>query len=105
MNFASGETKATDHKYMIPMMSEGQTYQLSFKITRVHSGVTDEYNHIVNLPAVTWEAGSSYSFNATISADNVNPDTQLCPIVFNASVEDWGEFGDDIDIPDSEDGE
>lgn len=105
VNFASGETKATDHKYMIPMMSEGQTYQLSFKITRVHSGVTDEYNHIVNLPAVTWEAGSSYSFNATISAANVNPDTQLCPIVFNASVEDWGEFGDDIKIPDSEDGE
>lgn len=101
-DFGNGVRKETDHKYMIPVAGE---YQLSFTIVRNHSGVTDNYTHNVNIPAVEWAAGNSYCFTAAISADNIDPDTQLCPIEFKASVEDWGEFGDDIKIPDSEDGE
>lgn len=93
-DFAGNEKKETDHKYMIPVLSQGQTYTVQFKVTRNHHGVTDEYEHEVTLPTVEWGAGNSYAFVATLEAENIDPDTELCPIQFTATVTPWGEFNE-----------
>lgn len=99
-DYAPGAAKATDHKYMIPATSAGQKYTVTFTVTRTHSGVTDQYNHEVEL-VVTMEPGKSYQFVAELNAQNItggdpdDPDNpQLCPIQFTATVSDWAEFGD-----------
>ncbi len=100
-NYAAGVTKATDHKYMIPATSVGQKYVVTFTVTRHHSGVTDLYNHEVELPVVTMEPGKSYQFVAELNAQNItggdpeDPDNpQLCPIKFTATVSDWDGFNE-----------
>ena len=100
-DFAAPESKATDHKYMIPAISDGQKYTVIFTVTRHHSGVTDEYPHTVELPEITMEQGKSYNFTAELNAQNItggdpdDPDNpQLCPIKFTASVSDWGGFNE-----------
>lgn len=97
--YAENETKETDHKYMIPATSADQKYVVTFVVTRHHSGVTDQYNHEVELPVVAMEQGKSYKFTAELNAQNItggNPDDpdnpQLCPIKFTASVSDWDGF-------------
>lgn len=104
-DYAAGETKATDHKYMIPATSADQKYTVTFTVTRHHSGVTDQYNHEVELPEVTMEPGKSYQFVAELNADNItggDPDDpnnpELCPIQFTAEVSDWDAFTD-TDVP------
>ena len=99
--YAENETKETDHKYMIPATSADQKYVVTFVVTRHHSGVTDQYNHEVEIPAVTMEQGKSYKFTAELNAQNItgvdpdNPDNpQLCPIKFTATVSDWGGFNE-----------
>lgn len=99
--YAENETKETDHKYMIPATSADQKYVVTFLVTRHHSGVTDQYNHEVELPAVTMEQGKSYQFVAELNAQNItggdpdDPDNpQLCPIQFTATVSDWGGFNE-----------
>ena len=100
-DYAPGAAKATDHKYMIPATSADQKYVVTFVVTRHHSGVTDQYNHEVELPAVTMKQGKSYKFTAELNAQNItggdpndpnNP--ELCPIKFTAQVKDWEDFGD-----------
>lgn len=81
----------TAHKYMIPAT---KAYNLTFKVTRVHHGVTDVYNHTVTLPETTMTQGLSYQFVAKFTAENINPDEELCPIQFTATVNPWAEFGD-----------
>ena len=81
----------TAHKYMIPAT---KAYNLTFKVTRVHHGVTDVYNHTVTLPETTMTQGLSYQFVAKFTAENINPDEELCPIQFTAKVNPWAEFGD-----------
>lgn len=100
-DYAAGVTKATDHKYMIPATSADQKYTVTFTVTRNHSGVTDLYNHEVELPVVTMEPGKSYQFVAELNAQNItggDPDDpnnpELCPIKFTAQVKDWEDFGD-----------
>lgn len=100
-DYAENVTKATDHKYMIPATSQDQKYTVTFTVTRNHSGVTDEYIHSVELPAVTMEPGKSYQFVAELNAQNItggDPDDpnnpELCPIKFTAEVKDWEDFGD-----------
>ena len=99
--YTAGVTKATDHKYMIPATSADQKYTVTFTVTRNHSGVTDLYNHEVELPVVTMEPGKSYQFVAELNAQNItggdpdDPDNpQLCPIQFSATVSDWGGFNE-----------
>lgn len=99
--FAAPESKATDHKYMIPAISDGQKYTVTFTVTRHHSGVTDQYEHTVELPEITMEQGKSYNFTAELNAQNItggdpdDPDNpQLCPIKFTATVSDWGGFNE-----------
>ena len=100
-DYAPGAAKATDHKYMIPATSAGQKYTVTFVVTRHHSGVTDQYNHEVEIPAVTMEQGKSYKFTAELNAQNItggdpdDPDNpQLCPIQFTATVSDWDGFNE-----------
>lgn len=100
-DYAENVTKATDHKYMIPATSQDQKYTVTFTVTRNHSGVTDEYIHSVELPAVTMEPGKSYQFVAELNAQNItggDPDDpnnpELCPIKFTAEVDEWDAFGD-----------
>ena len=100
-DYAPGAAKATDHKYMIPATSQDQKYTVTFTVTRKHSGVTDQYNHEVELTAVTMEPGKSYQFVAELNAQNItggdpdDPDNpQLCPIKFTASVSDWDGFNE-----------
>lgn len=92
--FEGNKKRETDHKYMIPVMSEKQTFTVQFKVTRTHHGVTDEYDHEVSLPSVDWVAGNSYAFIAKLDAKNINPDTQLCEIKFTATVDGWEDFND-----------
>ena len=100
-DFAAPESKATDHKYMIPAISDGQKYTVTFTVTRHHSGVTDQYEHTVELPEITMEQGKSYNFTAELNAQNItggdpdDPDNpQLCPIQFTATVSDWDGFNE-----------
>lgn len=88
---AENVKEATAHKYMIPAI---KTYKLSFTVTRVHHGVTDVYNHNVDLQELTFEPGKSYQLTAKFTAENINPDEVLCPIQFTATVNPWAEFGD-----------
>ena len=81
----------TAHKYMIPATKE---YNLTFTVTRVHHGVTDVYNHTVTLPETEMKQGLSYQFVATLTAQNINPDEELCPITFTAEVKGWENFTD-----------
>lgn len=82
--------EATAHKYMIPAI---KTYNLTFTVKREHHGVTDTYNHNVNLQELTFEPGKSYQLTAKFTAENINPDEELCPITFTATVNSWAEFG------------
>ena len=99
--YGENETKETDHKYMIPATSADQKYVVTFVVTRHHSGVTDQYDHEVEIPAVTMKQGMSYKFTAELNAQNItggdpdDPDNpQLCPIQFTATVSDWGGFNE-----------
>lgn len=81
----------TAHKYMIPAT---KAYNLTFKVTRVHHGVTDTYNHTVTLPETEMKQGLSYQFVAKFTAENINPAEVLCPIQFTAKVAKWEDFTD-----------
>lgn len=89
--FAQNASCVTGHKYMIPAT---EAYQVTFKVTRIHNGVTDEYTHTVNLPETAMQPGKSYQFTAEFTHENINPDHVLCPIVFTATVNPW------VDAPD-----
>lgn len=90
-------TKATDHKYMIPAES---AYTVTFIVTRTHNGVTDTYDHTVTIPSTKFEAGKSYKFVAKLNSENIDPETELCPIKFTANVTGWEKFGDEtLTIP------
>lgn len=93
-NAAAMEKEAkeeTAHKYMIPAT---KAYNLTFTVTRVHHGVTDTYNHTVTLPETTMKQGLSYQFVATLTAENINPNEELCQIRFTAEVKGWENFTD-----------
>jgi len=89
--FAQNASCVTGHKYMIPAT---EAYQVTFKVTRNHNGVTDEYTHTVNLPETAMQPGKSYQFTAEFTHENINPDQVLCPIVFTATVNPWGDAAD-----------
>ena len=85
--FAQNASCVTGHKYMIPAT---EAYQVTFKVTRKHNGVTDEYTHTVDLPETAMKPGMSYQFTAEFTHENINPDQVLCPIEFTAKVNTWG---------------
>lgn len=93
--FAQDASCTTGHKYMIPTT---KAYNVTFKVERAHNGVVDTYNHTVALTEMEMESGKSYQFKAEFTAQNINPDGALCPIVFTADVNEWDAWGDAIDM-------
>lgn len=93
--FAQNAACTTGHKYMIPTT---KAYNVTFKVERVHNGVVDTYEHSVNLTEMEMESGKSYQFKAEFTAQNINPDGALCPIVFEPTVNEWDAWGDAIDM-------
>lgn len=84
---ANGASITTEHFYLIPVERE---YNITFKVDLYQAGVLlDTYNHEVKT-TISLEKGKSYSFNANLAPQNVNPETQLYPIEFNVNaVEEW----------------
>lgn len=93
--FAQDASCTTGHKYMIPTT---KVYNVTFVVERAHNGVVDTYNHTVDLTEMEMESGKSYQFKAEFTAQNINPDGALCPIVFTADVNEWDAWGDAIDM-------
>ena len=86
------KTGRSDHKYMIPTTT-ATDYTISFKVTRVHHGVTDVYDHTATV-SLALQPNKSYQLTATLDKKNINPDEELCPIEFKVSVNSWGSFTD-----------
>lgn len=84
-----GGTFTTEHFYLIPVERE---YNITFKVDLIQSGVLlKTYEHTVTT-TINLEKGKSYSINAALTPENVNPDPtqQLYPIEFDViAVEDW----------------
>lgn len=85
---------ATDHMYLIPTGKE-ESYNVTFTVTLNQNGATTDYKHSVTINT-TQLRGMSYNYVAEINENNINPDpnSQLFPIKFKASVEEWGDFKD-----------
>lgn len=95
-NFVQNANGTTDHKYLIPAVDEDLT--VKFTVVRTHNGVVDEYKHEVKIEKQTLLAGNSYQFSATFDNTNIKPNEELCPIVFTATVADWGTWSNDVTI-------
>ena len=86
---ANGASLTTEHYYLIPVERE---YEITFNVGLYQAGVLlNTYEHKI-YATLNLEKGKSYSLNATLAAENVNPENQLYPIEFKvADVEDWVE--------------
>ena len=79
---------ATDHMYLIPTAKQ-ESYEVTFTVTLDQNGVKTDYKHTVTIET-TQSIGKSYNYVAEIGASNINPDSQLYPIEFKATVDSWG---------------
>ena len=86
---ANGASLTTEHFYLIPVE---RAYNITFKVGLYQAGVLlNTYEHKINVN-LDLEKGKSYILNASLAAENVNPENQLYPIEFKvADVEDWVE--------------
>ncbi|MBQ9137006.1 MAG: fimbrillin family protein [Alistipes sp.] len=84
---SNGEVSSTAHFYLIPVERE---YLITFDVVLYQAGVElDTYEHEIKT-TISLEKGRSYSLNATLAPENVNPDQQLYPIEFTVdAVEEW----------------
>lgn len=92
---AGGNSAATEHHYLIPTGNENE-YTVTFSVVLDQNGAKTTYNHTVKF-TTTQEQGKSYNYVAEIGASNINPDSQLYPIEFKATVDSW-ESVDDVTI-------
>lgn len=85
---------ATDHMYLIPTGKQ-ESYNVTFTVTLNQNGATTDYNHSVTIKTTQLKS-NSYNYVAEINAKNINPDpdSQLYPIEFKATVDPW------VDAPD-----
>ena len=97
-NIAGMQSAETEHKYLIP--ADIKTYTVTFTVEMKQGGVTDTFDHTVTLSTdeLLLVAGNSYNLTATLNKDNINPDGDLFPIEFTATVTPWGSFTD-VTIP------
>ena len=91
-NIAGTKSAETEHKYLIP--ADIKNYTVSFTVVMTQGGVSDTFNHTVTLSTdeLELEAGKSYDLTATLNNENINPDGDLFPIEFTATVTPWDEF-------------
>ena len=85
---------ATDHMYLIPTGKQ-ESYNVTFTVTLNQNGATTDYNHSVTIKTTQLKS-NSYNYVAEINEKNINPDpdSQLYPIEFKATVDSW------VDAPD-----
>lgn len=83
----AGGQLTTEHFYLIPVE---RAYNITFDVVLYQAGVElQTYNHEINT-TIAFEKGKSYSVNAALTPENVNPDEQLYPIEFQVdAVEEW----------------
>lgn len=90
-SIANGAKDATGYQYIIP--GGTQALAISFDVTVEVNGVKTTYHHnnvaIALADNAAYENGNSYNFTATITPQNVDPDNEMQPIVFSASVDAW----------------
>jgi hypothetical protein len=98
-NIAGTKSAETEHKYLIP--ADIKNYTVSFTVVMTQGGVTDTFNHTVRLSTdeLLLVAGNSYDLTATLNKDNINPDGDLFPIEFTATVTPWDDNFTDVTIP------
>lgn len=97
-DIAGMQSAETEHKYLIP--ADIKAYTVTFTVKMTQGGVTDTFDHTVTLSTdeLLLVAGNSYNLTATLNKDNINPDGDLFPIEFTATVTPWGAFTD-VTIP------
>lgn len=80
---------ATDHMYLIPTGKQ-ESYNVTFTVTLNQNGATTDYNHSVTIKTTQLKS-NSYNYVAEINEKNINPDpdSQLYPIEFKATVDPW----------------
>lgn len=85
---------ATDHMYLIPTGKE-ELYNVTFTVTLNQNGATTDYKHSVTIKTTQLKS-NSYNYVAEINEKNINPDpdSQLYPIEFKATVDPWGDAHD-----------
>jgi len=107
-NIGMNQTGYTRTRYLIPVNAEfdpnanGQTYTVTFRITRKVSGQTFTSDKEVTVPTPNgeWKPGYSYLFTAKINAQNVEDDP-LRPIKFDVTeVSEWTESGNEFSVED-----
>jgi len=83
----NGKNLTTEYFYLIPV---SRTYEIEFKVDIYQAGVKlDTYEHSINTP-INLEKGKSYSLNADLTPETVNPNSQLYPIEFKVDgITDW----------------
>lgn len=92
VDVAAGNAEgSTEHMYLIPHATP--EYTVTFTVTLDQNGVTSEYAHEVILKTGMVQ-GNSYNFIATLSPQNIDPETEMYPIEFTATVTDWTDFED-----------
>ena len=97
-NIPGEQSAETEHKYLIP--ADIKNYTVSFTVVMTQGGVTDTFNHTVTLSTdeLVLAAGMSYNLTATLNYENINPDGDLFPIEFTATVTPWNDFTE-VTIP------
>lgn len=87
---ANTGTGETDHKYLIPVSNP--SYTVSFMVTLTQGSVSKDYPHTATI-TTSMQPGMSYNFVASLNEQNT-ADDELYPIQFEATVTEWGTFGD-----------
>ena len=84
---AEGTKLSSEYFYLIPV---SRTYEIEFKVDIYQAGVKlDTYEHSIKIP-IDLEKGKSYSLNADLAPETVNPDAHLFPIEFQVNkITDW----------------
>lgn len=91
-NIEAGDKEGeTEHMYLIPVASP--SYNVTFTVTLNQNGATTEYEHTATI-TTGMEKGKSYNFTATLTPENVDPENEMYPIEFEATVDEWGAFED-----------
>lgn len=99
---ANSAKVASGTKFIIPGTS---TLKISFTVDLIVNGsVLATYNHVdQELPETTFQNGYSYNFVAALTPNNIDPENEMFPILFDViSVDGWEENGDtDVTLPET----
>jgi hypothetical protein len=103
---ATGDAKVNEAKdeaaqSLLLIPAEERDYTVTFFVSLfVNTGsdnefVSQTFKHEVTIKGLTLKAGYSYNLVATLSSENINPDTELKPIEFSIeSVKAWEDGND-----------